>query len=337
DLNLQLGARYTDTDIDFSGCSLNAANQTFAIGFSRSLGYTGVIPLGECVTFSNTTPQVPELFVDSKSESNVSWRAGLDWDVGTNTLLYANVSRGYKAGGYPTLPATNAPQYTPMDQEKITAYEVGVKATLFERTLQLNGAVFYNDYVDKQLKGRTIVPVFGPLEALVNIPKSKVQGAELQINWAPIAGLRLSSGLTYLDTEVTEGSPGGNYTTFGGAVRTNLKGQEFPYMSEWQISADGEYSFGLTNALDGFVGVGANYRSKANGDFLPDPRLDIDAYTLIDLRLGVASSDEKWRATLYGRNITDEYYWVTANRRTDSVVRYAGMPRTYGISLSYRY
>lgn len=337
DLNLQLGARYTDTDIDFSGCALNGGNQTFARGFSLALGYAGTIPLGECVTFSSGTPSVPQLVVDSKSESNVSWRTGLDWNVTADTLLYANISRGYKAGGYPTLPGTNEPQYSPVDQEKITAYEVGIKATLFERTLQLNGAVFYNDYVDKQLKGRTIVPVFGPLEALVNIPKSKVQGAELQINWAPISGLRLGSGITYLDTEVTEGSPGGNYTVFGGAVRTNLKGSEFPYMSEWQISADGEYSFGLTNSLDGFVGVGANYRSKSNGDFLPDPRLDIDAYTLVDVRLGVASSDDKWRATLYGRNITDEYYWVTANRRTDSVVRYAGMPRTYGISLAYRY
>src|SRR5690606_24651261 len=130
--------------------------------------------------------------------------------------LYANISRGYKAGGYPTLPGTNAPQYAPVDQEKITAYEIGVKSTLFGRTLQLDGAVFYNDYVDKQLKGRTIVPVFGPLEALVNIPESRVQGAELQINWAPVAGLRLGTGITYLDTEVTKGSPGGNYTVFGG-------------------------------------------------------------------------------------------------------------------------
>jgi len=336
-LNLQLGARYTDTDIDFEGCSLNAGNQTFARGFSASLGYTGIIPVGECVTFSTDTPPVPQMVVDSKSESNVSWRTGLDWNVTADTLLYANISRGYKAGGYPTLPGTNAPQYAPVDQEKITAYEVGVKSTLLARTLQMNGAVFYNDYTDKQLKGRTVVPVFGPLEALVNIPKSKVQGAELQVDWAPIAGLRLSSGVTYLDTEVTEGSPGGNYTVFGGSVRTNLKGQAFPYASKWQVSADGEYSFGVNSTLDGFVGVGANYRSETNGDFLPDPRLDIDAYTLIDVRLGVASSDEKWRATLYGRNITDEYYWFTANRRTDSVIRYAGMPRTYGISFSYRY
>ncbi|HWK52173.1 MAG TPA: TonB-dependent receptor, partial [Steroidobacter sp.] len=325
------------TDIDFEGCSLNAGNQTFARGFSASLGYTGIIPVGECVTFSTDTPPVPQMVVDSKSESNVSWRTGLDWNVTADTLLYANISRGYKAGGYPTLPGTNAPQYAPVDQEKITAYEVGVKSTLLARTLQMNGAVFYNDYTDKQLKGRTVVPVFGPLEALVNIPKSKVQGAELQVDWAPIAGLRLSSGVTYLDTEVTEGSPGGNYTVFGGSVRTNLKGQAFPYASKWQVSADGEYSFGVNSTLDGFVGVGANYRSETNGDFLPDPRLDIDAYTLIDVRLGVASSDEKWRATLYGRNITDEYYWFTANRRTDSVIRYAGMPRTYGISFSYRY
>jgi outer membrane receptor for ferrienterochelin and colicin len=54
---------------------------------------------------------------------------------------------------------------------------------------QVNAAVFYYDYADKQLKGRVVANpnVFGPLEALVNVPRSQVQGAEIQVDLAPCA------------------------------------------------------------------------------------------------------------------------------------------------------
>lgn len=336
-LSLQAGARHTQTDIDFEGCTLNAGNGSYARGFSaiqRTQGFTGTIAPGDCVTF--LTPTQPGLFVDSKSESNTSWRIGLDWthDWG---LLYGNVSRGYKAGSYPTLPGTTPAQYRPVDQEKVTSYEVGFKLTAADRALQLNGAVFYGDYVDKQLKGRTIVPIFGALESLVNIPKSEVRGAELDVTWLPLSGLRLNAGVTYLETEVTEGDPLGNYTVLGGSVRSNIEGERFPYTPKWQVNAGAEYEFTLTDSLNAVAGTNLSYRSETNGDFLPDPRLDVDAYTLVDVRVGVVTPDEQWRVMVYGRNITDEYYWTTATRRTDSIVRFAGMPRTYGLNLSYRF
>lgn len=336
-LALQVGARYTETDIDFEGCTINAGNGSYAAGFSliqRAQGFTGTIAPGECVTF--LTPTQPGLFVDSKSESNTSWRIGLNWttDLG---LIYASVSRGYKAGSYPTLPGTTPAQYQPVDQEKVTSYEAGFKLTSPARTLQLNGAVFYSDYVDKQLKGRTIVPIFGALESLVNIPKSEVQGAEVELTWLPIAGLRLNTAATFLETEVTEGDPLGNFTILGGTVRSDIEGERFPYTPKWQVNAGAEYEWTLTSSLNALAGTDLIYRSDTNGDFLPDARLDVDSYTLIDVRLGVVTADEKWRVMAYGRNITDKYYWTTATRRTDSIIRFAGMPRTYGLNLSYRF
>ena len=57
-------------------------------------------------------------------------------------------------------------------------------------------------------------------------------------------------------------------------------------------------------------------------------------FSLIDLRAGISGNEGKWRVGLFGRNITDKYYWNTAVRRGDAVVRYAGMPATYGIDFS---
>lgn len=84
-------------------------------------------------------------------------------------------------------------------------------------------------------------------------------------------------------------------------------------------------------------GASVNYRSKAYGDFKPDPRLAIENYMLVDLRAGIESNDQRWRVGAFGRNITNKYYWTTVVRRGDAVVRYAGMPATYGIELSLRY
>ncbi len=89
--------------------------------------------------------------------------------------------------------------------------------------MQINGAVFYYDYIDKQVLGTDIVPPFGTLNRLVNIPKSKVKGAELQLILRPTEGLTFNGGLTYVHSRI------GNFTNidpFG--VSRNFIGEAFP-------------------------------------------------------------------------------------------------------------
>ncbi len=123
------------------------------------------------------------------NEDSQSWRAGLNWTARPDLLLYANVSQGYKAGAVPVLAASTVAQLEPVPQESLLAYETGVKAGLFDRRAQLNVSAFYYDYEDKQLRGAVLDPTFGPLEALVSIPKSHVVGAEAQLVARPTDGL----------------------------------------------------------------------------------------------------------------------------------------------------
>jgi iron complex outermembrane receptor protein len=51
----------------------------------------------------------------------------------------------------------------------------------------------------------------------------------------------------------------------------------------------------------------------------------------------VQSKDGRWRAQVWGRNVTNLYYWVQVSKIIDTINRDAGMPATYGITLSYRY
>ena len=152
------------------------------------------------------------------SQHNVSWRGGLDYKPNKDTLLYANISRGFKAGAFPLIPATSFEQYKPVSQEQVTAYEAGFKLSPARR-VQLNGALFYYDYKDKQVLGSVVLTpnIFGPLNQLVNIPKSTVYGAELQLNVRPINGLSLNAGMTYVHSRIgdfTNFDPFGNLVNF---------------------------------------------------------------------------------------------------------------------------
>lgn len=61
-----------------------------------------------------------------------------------------------------------------------------------------------------------------------------------------------------------------------------------------------------------------------------------EAYTVLNLRAGVNSADGNWRFQVFGDNVLNEYY-TTQAIRLDSVARFAGMPATYGVRVSYRY
>ncbi len=295
------------------------------------LGPNPPIPPGGCVTASPLF--VPELVHSTLDQNNVSWRAGAEWTPAARLLLYANVSKGYKAGGYPDLAASVASQLSPASQEAVLAYEAGFKATLLERTLQLNGAGFYYDYTDKQILGRVLDPVFGPLLKLVNVPHSDITGAELQLVWTPIRGLTVSAGGSYIHSEILDHFT--NYDPNG--VVADFNGEPFPNTPKWQLVSDIDYHWGLADGLDGFVGGDVTYQDSTNSQLGDLPLLKVNAYALLDLRAGVESRDGAWRVSVFGRNVADTYYWTAANRDLDTTVRFAGMPATWGVSLSYRY
>lgn len=337
-LTLTTGLRYTKSELDFVGCTAvtePAAIQAFAAisAFFRNanaLAPATFTPTNGCVTLgSNFLSTEPRFSLD---EDNVSWRLALSYDLTDDVLVYATTSRGYKAGNSITVAGSSDTQYKPVTQEELTAYEAGIKATLLDRTMQVNLSAFYYDYQDKQARSKIVDPVFGALQALVNIPESHSQGAELEVQWLPTAGLTVNAGLAYLDTEIDQ------FVGFDAlGVRRDFVGKPFSFAPEWQNNLDIDYEWPIGNGRTGFVGASAAYRSDASADFDSDPLFKIDAYTLVDGRAGIKTDDGKWKFSVWGKNLTDEYYWQSVIRIQDSVVRVAGMPRTYGISLGVEF
>jgi outer membrane receptor protein involved in Fe transport len=69
-------------------------------------------------------------------------------------------------------------------------------------------------------------------------------------------------------------------------------------------------------------------QEESGGTTLPVPDR-----TLVDVRAGIENNN--WRIWLWGRNVTDEYYWTRHSKVNDVIVKLTAMPRTYGITASY--
>lgn len=329
ELTIQGSARYTDAKNDFSGCLQDPGDGRIAGVFSLVAGTP--IPAGTCLTINIATGR-PELIFDTLHEDNISWRASVDWKPAPDSLIYANVTKGYKAGTYPTPPAVSSEQLAPLPQESVLAAEVGFKQSLFGRSVQVNGAGFYYNYRDKQISGYRLT-AFGNLPSFVSIPKSSVYGVELTVDWRPVPELTINASGAYLDTKVE--SDFFTNDPFGRIV--NVKGEQFPTTPKWTLSNAFEYRFPISDQLDAFAGASARYRSRSVAAFGDDPNFVIKGYTLIDLRAGVEMSDGRWRAEVWGRNVTNEFYVMSVTKVIDTANRLVGMPATYGLTLAFRY
>lgn len=265
-------------------------------------------------------------------EDSESWRAGLNWTARPDLLLYANVSQGYKAGAVPVLAASTVAQLAPVPQESLLAYEAGVKAGLFDRHAQLNVSAFYYDYDDKQLRGAVLDPTFGPLEALVSIPKSHVAGAEAQLVARLSEALTLDTSAIYTKTQIDRFTGFDARAQFG-----DQSGTPFPFSPKWQSITSVDYEFPVSPGLNGFLGGSLIYNSETFAGVGALDLFRIDSFTLLDLRAGVELDGGRYRVWAWGRNVTDEYYWSNVFANGNAISRFVGQPATYGVSLSARF
>ncbi|MGD9662112.1 MAG: TonB-dependent receptor [Porticoccaceae bacterium] len=339
-LTLVAGARYTDSKRDFEGCTNDYEGPSQTDVWWNTIFGTNV-QNGGCITFTQNFPEIfdPALF-DQLDEDNTSWNLGLNYALANDGLLYGRISKGYKSGSFPTASVSSYSGYIPVKQESVLAYELGVKSPFLDNTVNLSAAIFYYDYTDKQLRGRSPDAVFGTLDALVQIPESEVKGAEMELVAQPFDGFRMSIGATYIETEVTKFE---GYNALG--TLNNFSGQEFPFAPELTVIGDASYEFSLTDSLNAFVGVSFTHNSETSSQLdntttafvTADERFDVDAYTLVDLRAGVVTADGKLKVMAYSYNVTDEFYWTNVQNNLASISRFTGQPRTYGIRISWHY
>ena len=349
-------ARYTNSKQKTVNCGAEFLGPPFVIGnlffdilvpfvfdptFNRKYQAGDCYPINDLGRTINGVPAGnPGSFAGTLKESNVSWRGGIDWKPERGKLFYFNVSKGFKSGNFPTTGAATFSQYLPATQESVLALEGGFKLALLDRKVRINGAVFNYSYKDKQLRTRALQLPFGLLDVVRNVPKSTVTGVELEVNVYPTEGLTLSASGQYLDAKIDEFSG-----LDSAGVMRNFAGTRLPNTPKFESSFNVDYRFPISETIDGFVGAGVLHRSSTIGDiggalvqpaFVPNEQLyRIKDYTLVDARFGFEKGN--WKATVWGKNIFNTYYWNSVYSSFDAVTRYTGRPATYGVTLAYNY
>lgn len=346
-LTFKAGVRYTQADRDDEGCGFDIPGggtaELFTFLQNLQRGATGQAPgpniaPGACFTIDNIARDgnIPTFLggvnIDELNENNTSFRAGIDYKPNSDLLLFANITKGYKAGSFSSIAAATALQYLPVVQESVLSYEGGVKATLLDGDLQANGGVFYYDYKNKQVKSKLLDPVFGVIDALVNVPKSHVFGVELELVAHPARGFNVYTNFLYLKTEIDD------FSGYGGdGVLGTFDGGRLPFSPEYAVTSGFDYSVPITDTLNMFGGADVSLRSDTSAIIGENPLYDIDDYVTLDLRAGIESPDKNWRFQIWGKNVFNEYYWTSVVSYYDTVARYAGRPAEYGASVSYKF
>lgn len=133
----------------------------------------------------------------------VTWKAGVETDLTDDSLLYANVSTGYKQGGV----FAGAPPNT-YRPESITAYEIGSKNRFLDNRVQVNADVFYYKYRDYQVDQLEDLPVpgggysFG--DDIFNAARATEYGGELETRWLVTDHDELQINFAYLHAVFNE-------------------------------------------------------------------------------------------------------------------------------------
>jgi outer membrane receptor protein involved in Fe transport len=281
---------------------------------------------GQAVVNQQGTDTFNPWCVDSLSDSDdwFSPKITLDWAATDDMLFYFSWSRARKPGGFGLLTVGSSGldrDLTEFEPEKMEVWEVGGNSAWFDTTVILNGAIFFQDFTDKQALTSALGNDGRLVSKIENAGSAEVWGAEADVEWRPIdpflgGNWRLNAAVTYLDTEYTDftvasGSPvnaaaAGNCTpvVVGGETLCSLSytGNKLEDAPEWAATAGAQYLIPVSAQADAFAEVDMMFQDKRFAGVTNN--LWTDAYFNLDLRLGLQS--ERWEAMLYVDNVLED-------------------------------
>ncbi len=305
--SLSVGGRYT-----WDERSSTVLRQTFLGGGSPFFGGGGTL-------FATTSD-----FTGKANFKEFTPRASISFKPNPDHNLYASYSKGFKGGGFdPRGVSTAAPDtngdgvrsydeifdFLSFDPETVDSYEIGWKASLFDRRVRFSLAAFHADYKDVQIPG-SVGTVIGGQQTFIgvttNAGKARIQGIEFEGN----AILAESFGTTddQLSFNWALGYINADYKRFidsrGIDVADRRNFQNTPkWTASGTLAYDVPVSSGTLNAS-----TTLSYRSKTYQFELPAEGLDQKGYALWDANLVWTSDNDRFSLGLHGKNILNKKY-----------------------------
>jgi iron complex outermembrane recepter protein len=267
----------------------------------------------------------------SKTWSETTPQATLDWQASDTLFFYTTVAKGFKGGGFDDTPANVAQAVTPFDPEEATNYEVGFKTDLMEKRMRLNADVFYMDYKDLQVTQTNAACLCNITD---NAASAEIKGVEAEWQFAASERLRLSLAGSYVDATYKDFLESAINPSTG--QRLDSSGNRLQRTPETQLSGGIDLTLPVGQLGDA-LNFRVNYTWQSDMFWATDNIAKEDAYGLLDVRVALSPPSSPWAVALWGKNVTDELYRVNIISFFGEEVSQFGVPRTYGVDFSYKF
>lgn len=340
-LRLNLGARYTSEDKEATRRQYHVDNTGADVGDSSIL-------LNTLFTAFGIEPY--ETIKGDRDEGAFTPLITAQWDVNSDSMLYATFTTGFKGGGFDVRSNANPdPSYGvniataggvinnpgkvgvfEFEEETATSFELGGKFTLADGAAELNVALYHTVYEDLQTSQFDGSLGFN----VTNAGEATSQGLEVDGRWLLAEGLTLSGSAAYLDFQYD--SFPNNQCYFGQASNStefpglcDVSGQRREFTPEYQGTLSLDHVVGLGDNLELHSTLDLIYSDEYMASPTLDPNMVQEAYTKVNLRVALGAADGQWDVALVGKNLTDEDVMTFGNSTPLSTALTAGKGTAY--------
>jgi iron complex outermembrane receptor protein len=330
---------------------LRYTRETLSLDYARDNYFTPAAFFDVDSYTSALPPISTTAFKVKRKDNNVSGRVGVQWQPRTTTNFYASYSRGFKGAAADQSQSVVSAAVALLSPEKATAYELGAKVRLFDNRLALDAAIYKQTIDNVQ---QTVLKPNSIDNSFLNAGKLKVDGFEINARLNAMEGLNLRGGVVYNKARYG-GTPGaadepryvcGPSATPGqggcGLDGTqSLIGKQAIGAPRWKVVAGLAYEHDLPGPTTLTFGADYTWRSSIQYQLFEDPLSREPSTGLLDAQIGIRSDDDRWSAMLFGKNLTNNFYYSNLNIADFVIGRsFGNLPRDFrrygGIRVTYK-
>jgi outer membrane receptor protein involved in Fe transport len=315
---------------------------TFTAG-ARWFDYQQDVTLRQGALLGGKTPNLETDYFttnESPSTTDSDWvpKFNVTYQFNDDMMGYATYSEGFRRGGTNAVRASSVLPRS-YDPDKLKNYELGFKSTWFNNSLSWNSVLYRMEWEDMQIQVND--PEIFSL-GIVNFSEAQVDGFETEITWVPSDGWDITLNGAWINAEISKNDV---ITGEDGVIVAEVSnGTQLPISPEYKASIAVQYSF--NSQLWGadpyvrvdwsYVGDSVNSLDGTESIVFTQGPTDQPSYDLGNIRAGLDA--DKWSATLFVDNVTDEVAKQFYNNRWGSLQRISvNQPRTVGVTMRWKF